>query len=110
LQAFLATNRLDPAQPIDIGTVVRSNLIHGISGFSGVKLLGDVDPNLPLPPLNVSLSQYSKSAAQAIKDAGGEVTAVYYNALSLRQNVWPEKFLGKEVREAKPIRKADIRE
>lgn len=67
-----------------------------------------VDPALPLPPLNLRLSRYSKSAAKAIKDAGGEVTAVYHNPLALRQAVHPEKFIGREVKEAKPVRKTDI--
>jgi large subunit ribosomal protein L15 len=56
------------------------------------------------------LSRYSKTAAKAVKDAGGDITAVYHNALALRQAAFPEKFLGREVKEAKPIRKTDIRE
>jgi len=38
------------------------------------------------------------------------VTAVYHNTLALRQAAHPEKFAGREVKEAKPIRKTDIRE
>jgi len=56
----------------------------------------------------MELSRYSKSAAKAITDAGGKVTAVYHNKLGLRQEVWPEKFQGREVELAKPTRKADI--
>ncbi|KAK4686273.1 large subunit ribosomal protein L15, partial [Tremellales sp. Uapishka_1] len=108
LQSFLSLSRLSPDLPIDIGTVVRSNLVHGISGYDGIKLVGDVDPSLPLPPLSLRLSRYSRSAAKAITQAGGELTAVYHNALSLRQEVWPEKFVGREVKEAKPIRKNEI--
>lgn len=91
-----------------MGAIFRSNLVHGIKGWSGVKLLGEVDPSLPLPPLKLRLSRYSKGAAQAIIDAGGQVTAVYHNALALRQAVHPEKFFGKEVKEAAPTRKTDI--
>lgn len=40
--------------------------------------------------------------------AGGKVTAVYHNNLSLRQEVWPEKFEGKEVKPAAPVRRTDI--
>lgn len=69
-----------------------------------------VDPALPLPPLTLRLSRYSKSAAKAIVDAGGDVTAVYHNPLALRQAAHPEKFIGREVKEAKPVRKTDIRE
>jgi large subunit ribosomal protein L15 len=53
------------------------------------------------------LSRYSKSAAKAILDAGGEVTAVYRNKLGLRA----EK-LGAvdEIKMADPTRKNDIGE
>jgi hypothetical protein len=110
LQQYLASGRLDPTLPIGIGEIVRSNLIHGISGFSGVKLLGEPDTSLPLPPLELNLSRFSKSAAAAVIEAGGKVTAVYHNRLGLRQEVWPEKFVGREVEAARPIRKSDIRE
>lgn len=128
LQEWIAAGKLDPSQPIDVGTVFQSNLVHGIKGFAGVKLLGQVcplnptlsklplilspppqpDSALPLPPLNLRFSRYSKSAAQAIIDAGGEVTAVYHNQLALRQAAHPEKFFGREVKEALPVRKTDI--
>jgi len=35
---------------------------------------------------------------------------VYHNPLALRQAAHPEKFVGREVKEAKPVRKTDIRE
>lgn len=110
LQQWIAQGRIDTAIPITVGTVVRSNLIHGIKGWSGVKLLGQADPNLPLPPLEIELSRFSKSAADAVINAGGSVTAVYHNQLGLRQEIWPEKFAGREVRNAAPIRRTDIGE
>jgi large subunit ribosomal protein L15 len=112
LQQFLSSGRLDPTLPIGIGEIVRSNAIHGLSPsrFSGVKLLGEADPNLPLPPLELNLSRFSKSAAKAVIEAGGKVKAVYHNRLGLRQEVYPEKFEGREIEAAKPIRKTDIRE
>lgn len=88
---------------------MRSNIIHGISGFAGIKLLGPADPTLPLPPLHLELSRFSKSAAKAVIDAGGKVSAVYHNRLGLRSEVWPEKFEGKPIQLAKPTRKTDIR-
>lgn len=88
--------------------IFQSDLVHGIKGWSGVKLLGEVDPTLPLPPLKLRLSRYSKGAARAVIEAGGELTAVYHNALALRQAAHPEKFFGREVKEAAPIRKTDI--
>jgi hypothetical protein len=42
--------------------------------------------------------------------AGGNVTAVYQNKLALRQAAHPEKFIGREVKEALPTMKRDIRE
>jgi hypothetical protein len=110
LQAFIAEARLDPAMPITVGSVIRSNLVHGISRHAGVKLLGPADPDLPLPKLELELSRFSKSAADAIIAAGGKVTAVYHNNLSLRQEVFPEKFIGEEVKMADPIRRTDLGE
>lgn len=110
LQRWLSSSRLSPSEPITIRSVVHSNLVHGISHLNGVKLLGDVDPSLPLPPLIVHLSQFSKSAAKAILDAGGEVKAVYRNALGLRQEIFPRRFEGKEVKYARPTRRSDIGE
>lgn len=76
--------------------------------FLSILHVHQIDPSLPLPPLTLRLSRYSKSAAKAILEAGGDVQAVYHNALALRQAAHPEKFLGREVKEAKPIRKTDI--
>lgn len=70
-----------------------------------MKLLGPHDPELPLPPIKLELSRFSKSAAEAVRAAGGEVVAVYKNRLGLRREVWPEKSEGKD---AAPVRKADI--
>lgn len=110
LQSWIAQGRIDTAMPITIGTVIRSNLIHGIKGWSGVKLLGKPDPNQPLPPLELELSRFSKTAAKAVIEAGGNVTAVYHTPLGLRQEIWPEKFAGREIRNAAPIRRTDIGE
>lgn len=110
LQSWIAQGRIDTGVPITIGTVIRSNLVHGIKGWSGVKLLGKPDPNMPLPPIELELSRFSKTAAKAVIDAGGNVTAVYHTPLGLRQEIWPEKFAGREIRNAAPIRRTDIGE
>ena len=48
LQAWIASGRLDASQAIDVGSIFRSNLVHGIKGWSGVKLLGEVSrPAVP---------------------------------------------------------------
>jgi len=108
LQEWLAMGKLDPSESIDVGLVFQSKLSRGLGQWDGVKLLGDVNPDLPLPPLTLRLSRYSKSAAKAILAAGGNVTAVYQNALALRQAAHPEKFVGREVKEALPTLKRDI--
>ncbi|OCF38144.1 ribosomal protein L15 [Kwoniella heveanensis BCC8398] len=108
LQSFISEGRIDPSEPITVGTVVRSNAVHGLSHLSGVKLLGEPNPDLPLPPLNLELSRYSKGAAEYILQAGGQVSAVYHNNLGLRKEVFPDKFLLRDIKDAKPTRKTDI--
>lgn len=109
LQRFIQSGRIDPSQPITIGTVVHSNAVHGLSKKQGIKLLGTPNPDLPLPALELELSRFSKSSAQAVIDAGGKVTAVYRNALALRQEVFPHKF-DSPIKIAEPIRRTDIGE
>ncbi|WRT70330.1 ribosomal protein L15 [Kwoniella shivajii] len=108
LQSFLSLGRIDPSETITIGSIVRSNAVHGLSGYSGIKLLGDINPELPLPALNLELSRYSKSAAEAIISAGGSLSAVYHNNLGLRKEIFPDKFVGRVIKDAKPTRKTDI--
>lgn len=108
LQQFIAQARISTSEPITLHTLIASDIVHGLSNkFSGIKLLGDIDPSLPLPPLKLYLSRFSKSAAKAVVDAGGEVTAVYRNKLGLRA----EK-LGAvdQIKMADPTRKNDIGE
>ncbi|KLT42299.1 ribosomal protein L15 [Cutaneotrichosporon oleaginosum] len=107
LQRWIALGRINPTAPITIGTVVRANAVHGLSKQAGVKLVGKPDTSLPLPPVKLELSRFSKGAADAIIAAGGEVEAVYHNNLSLRQEIWPEK-MPRPVKSALPIRRTDI--
>lgn len=106
MQQWIQAKRIDPTQPITIHQVVQSNLVHSISKISGVKLLGEADPTIPLPPLDCQLSKYSKKAARQIIAAGGKVSAVYHNNLGLRAEAYPQKFPG--IKQAKPTRRADI--
>ncbi|CAD6584201.1 MAG: YmL10 [Tremellales sp. Tagirdzhanova-0007] len=108
LQKWLQASRIDSAQPITIRSVIHSNLVHGLSKLDGIKLIGKVASDLPLPPLVVHLSRFTESAAKAILDAGGEVKAVYHNRLGLRQEMFPDRFVGREVKQAKPTLRADI--
>lgn len=108
LQQFIAQARIPTSEPITLHTLIASDIVHGLSNkFSGIKLLGDIDPSLPLPPLKLYLSRFSKSAAKAVTDAGGEVTAIYRNKLGLTA----EK-LGAtdQIKMADPTRKNDIGE
>lgn len=108
LQSWIAQDRIQTSEPITIRSVIESNLIHGLSKFNGIKLLGDIDPNLPLPPLTIYLLRFSKSAAKAVLDAGGELKAVYHNRMSLRMETHPGYYEGKEMNPIRPTRRNDI--
>lgn len=108
LQQFIAQARIPTTEPITLNTLITSDIVHGLSNkFSGIKLLGDIDPSLPLPPLKLYLSRFSKSAAKAVIDAGGEVTAVYRNKLGLRAE---KRGAVDQIKMADPTRKNDIGE
>jgi large subunit ribosomal protein L15 len=104
IQQFIATNRLSAEEPITIRSLIQCNAVHGLGKTHGVKLLGDIDESLPLPPVTVYLSRFSKSAAKAILDNGGQVKAFYYNRESLRA----ERLSKPDVEDAYPKRKKDI--
>lgn len=60
-------------------------------------------------PIDIEVSQASKSAIEAIESAGGKIVCAYYNRLGLRALLKPEKFLqnGKPIpKRARPIPKA----
>lgn len=83
--------------------------MHGLSNsYSGIKILGPADPALPLPPLRIEASRFSKSAAEAVIAAGGSVSAVYKNRLALQAEIHPWKAPAGMMREAEPIGKRDI--
>ncbi|WWC71918.1 mitochondrial 54S ribosomal protein uL15m [Kwoniella pini CBS 10737] len=109
LQEFILKGKINPLNPIGIKEILQSNLIHGnLSNFSGIKLLGDSNSNLPLPSLELNLSRFSKSASEKILNSGGKLTSIYYNNLSLRKEIFPQKYAGKDIKNAKPTRKNDI--
>jgi len=108
IQQWVASKRLSIDEPITIRSLILCNAVHGTGKTAGVKLLGDIDPSLPLPPMTLHLSQFSKSAAKAILEAGGDVKAVYHDRESLRVERMPQKFEGREPEFAKPTRKRDI--
>ncbi|ORY26698.1 ribosomal protein L18e/L15P [Naematelia encephala] len=108
LQQWIAAGRIPTDEPITIRSVVQSNLVHGLSKKDGIKLLGNPDPSLPLPPLTIWLSAFSENAAKSIIDAGGDVKAVYHNKHSLWFELHPDKFKGKGYSAPRPIRRRDI--
>ncbi|WWC91603.1 ribosomal protein L15 [Kwoniella dendrophila CBS 6074] len=108
LQQFIFEGKINPDEPITINTIIRSNAVHGLSKYQGIKLLGEPNFDLPLPSLNLNLSRYSKISAESIIQSGGKVTAIYHNNLSLRKEIFPDKFIGKQIKDAKPTRKTDI--
>ena len=85
-------------------------MVHGLSKWNGIKLVGTPTRSMPLPPLTVHLSRFSEKAGKAIIAAGGSCLSVYHNRLSLRQEVFPEKFVGREIKSAGPTRRPDIGE
>ena len=109
IQSLLSTARLSPSEPITIGSLVRANSVPVVSSsFSGIKILGPADPALPLPPLRIEASRFSKSAAEAVLAAGGSVSAVYKNRLALKAEIMPWKAPKGMKKEAEPIGKRDI--
>ncbi|WWC64686.1 mitochondrial 54S ribosomal protein uL15m [Kwoniella dejecticola CBS 10117] len=109
LQEYILKGRLDPSSPIGISEILQSNAVHGnLSGYAGIKLLGGPNPDLPLPALELNLSRYSKGASEKIIQAGGKLSAVYHNNLSLRKEIFPQKYAGRDIKDAKPTRKNDI--
>lgn len=110
VQRWIQDNRFDPSTPLTIQQAVHTNMVHGLSNWNGIKLVGSPTRSMPLPPLTVHLSRFSEKAGKAIIAAGGSCLSVYHNRLSLRQEVYPEKFKGREVKPAGPTRRPDIGE
>lgn len=108
LQYWIDQDRLDPRLPITAKELLESRCIHRVG--DGVKLLGDGSVHLRTP-VHLTLSRASRSAIDAVERAGGSIVCRYYNALSLRALVKPQKWLMKAKplpRFADPVSKRDL--
>jgi large subunit ribosomal protein L15 len=88
---YVASGRLDGTQTItmkhmrDAGAVSKN--VH-----DGIKLLGRGAAGFAASGLAIEVSRASASARAAVTAAGGTVTTVHYNRLSLRALLKPERF------------------
>ncbi|WFC99303.1 YmL10 [Malassezia yamatoensis] len=108
LQFWIDQGRIDPSQPITVKELYESRCIHQI--HDGVKLLGDGSKHLTTP-IHIVVSRASQSAIKAVEAAGGSIVCRYYNALSLRAQVKPHKWLLKNKplpQFADPVSKRDL--
>lgn len=92
LQRWVECGRIVPSGPQ--GEITMKDI--GMSGIvgrirQGVKLLGG-GRSLVDRPLNVQVTEASKTAVEAIEKHGGGVQFVYYNRLGLRALLKPDNF------------------
>jgi large subunit ribosomal protein L15 len=91
IEELLASGRLDGSATItmkhlrDAGAVSKN--VH-----DGIKLLGRGAGGFAASGLAIEVSRASDSARAAVAAAGGSVTTVHYNRLSLRALLKPERF------------------
>lgn len=88
LPYYFEKGRLDASKKITMKDLLDAGVFSKIE--HGVKLLGGTE-SWKLP-INIEVSSVSKSAEEAIKNAGGSVTTTYYTRLGLRHLLKPEKF------------------
>ena len=101
LQDWIAQGRIDPRRKITMKEMYDSGLVSRIR--HGVKLLGQGAGDFRLP-IDIEVSQASKSAIKAVEQSGGSIKTVYHNRLGLRVLLKPEKFEGELPRRARPIK------
>ena len=100
LQDWIAQGRIDPRRTITMKEMYDAGLVTRIR--HGVKLLGQGADAFHLP-VDVEVTQASKSAIAAVEQGGGSIKTVYHNRLGLRVLLKPEKFAEKELpRRARP--------
>lgn len=94
LQDFIDMKRIDTDDKvINMKDLVDSGLVTMSSVKFGIKLLAKGKDRFR-SPIKIEVSRASRSAIEAIEKAGGEVTTVHYNRLSLRALMKPHKFEG----------------
>ena len=99
LQDWIAEGRIDHRRTITMKEMYDSGLVTRIR--HGVKLLGNGADSFKLP-VDIEVTQASKSAIAAVEQQGGSIKTVYHNRLGLRALLKPEKFDGELPRRARP--------
>jgi large subunit ribosomal protein L15 len=94
LSAWLKDKRLDPSRVITMKQLRDSGAVRR-NIKDGVKLLANGCENFDWD-IEIEVSQASRKAREAVQQAGGQVTTVYYNKLGLRALVNPEWFEKKQ--------------
>ncbi len=89
LQDWIAQGRIDPHRTITMKEIYDSGLVTKVR--HGVKLLGDGAEGFTVP-VDLEVTQASKSAIAAVEACGGSVKTVYHNRLGLRVLLKPHKF------------------
>lgn len=95
LMQWIREERIDISQTITMKTLLDSGLLRRIP--YGVKILaghlkGNPSAAAMLPPLHFQVSDSSLSAQALIEAAGGSVSYVFFNRVTLRAHLKPEKF------------------
>lgn len=91
LQHLLDTGRLDATKPITIKSFIDAGItdIH-----DGIKILGGGKAHFNIP-IEIHATRFTKSAIEAIEQAGGKPVAVYHDQEALRQLKNPQRFARK---------------
>lgn len=93
LKEWIEIGRIDPSKMITMKDLRDSGVVSR-KIKDGVKLLGVGAEDFDFS-LKIQISQVSNTAKEAIENAGGAVTTVYYNKLGLRALLKPEWFAKK---------------
>ncbi|KNC80344.1 50S ribosomal protein L15, partial [Sphaeroforma arctica JP610] len=92
LQTWIDQGRLDTSGVITMKTL-RDCGLASRSLKGGVKILGEKEGELKFnTPIEIEVSQASRTAIRDIEASGGKVTAKYFNTASLRALIKPHKF------------------
>jgi large subunit ribosomal protein L15 len=89
LMQFVENGRIDASKPITLKSIHDAQIVGRIK--EGVKILAHGAPDLSVP-LHLEVTDITPAAQQKIEDAGGSVKLVWYNRVSLRAHLKPEKF------------------
>ena len=91
VEELIEQKRLDPTQTITMKHLRDARAVSK-NVRDGIKLLGRGAQGFAASGLKIEVSRASDSARAAVAAAGGNVTTVHYNRLSLRALLKPHKF------------------